>query len=93
VADIAQFLSLFEHKVRQQSKLTRSEANAVTGYLCTRIKPFVVFEGAGDELRQLITHSHTFYTEGTECVSQSSTDSVDMLIRINTVQVRAETCL
>lgn len=52
--DIAKFLTLFEHKVREQSRLTRQEVNAITAYLISRVRPFFIFENATSQLRQLV---------------------------------------
>eukprot|EP00892_Ulva_mutabilis_P005839 jgi/Ulvmu1/3627/UM017_0039.1 len=55
--DLAAFLSLFEHKVREHSKLNRQEVHAITAFLVGRVKEFALFEGAQSQLRQLLVQS------------------------------------
>ena len=88
--DIAQFLSLFEHKVREHSKVTRHEVNAITGYLATRVKPFFVFEGAESQLRQLVGVSTIFDADAELASSHSSTtaESADVLYLVDDPAVR-----
>lgn len=55
--DLAGFLSLFEHKAREHSKLNRQEVHAITAFLTGRVKEFAMFDGAQSQLRQLLVQS------------------------------------
>jgi hypothetical protein len=88
--DIAQFLSLFEHKARERSKVTRNEVNAITGFLSNRVKPFYVFEGAEAQLRQLVGISRIFDADPDlgSFESHSTAESADVLHLANNPEVR-----
>jgi hypothetical protein len=88
--DIAHFLSLFEHKARESSKVTRNEVNAITGYLSTRVKPFYLFEGAEAQLRQLVSVSRIFDADADlrSLDSHSTAESADVLHLVNDPEVR-----
>ena len=90
--DITRFLSLFEHKVRENSKLTRHEVNAITAYLTSRVKQFFVFEGATSQLRQLVAMSTVFdanddFGKGSDDGTESSFESHELLYKIDDPEV------
>jgi hypothetical protein len=95
--DIRRFLSLFEHKVRENAKLTRHEVNAITAYLTSRVKPFYLFEGATSQLRQLVGMSSVFdahdglgSADSNDSGSESDKGSNELLYKIDDANVRRQ---
>jgi hypothetical protein len=84
---MATFLSLFDHKVREHSKLTRQEVHAITAFLTARVREFALFESAESQLRQLVQQS-VVLDVGDECASDEggSDDSIDLLAQVRGVR-------
>ena len=82
---MATFLSLFDHKAREHSKLSRQEVHAITAFLTARVKEFALFETAPSQLRQLVQHSTVLDVDEDCSDSAASDDSVDLLAHIREV--------
>ena len=83
---MATFLSLFDHKAREHSKLSRQEVHAITAFLTARVREFALFETAPSQLRQLVQH-HSTVIDVDEDSSESgdSDDSLDLLAQVREV--------
>ena len=57
VADPTNFLTLFEHKIRDQTKLSESETNAIVAFLSLNVAEFKKLARFGGVLRKLIVAS------------------------------------
>ena len=62
--DISTFLSLFEHKIRESTQLTRQESQAVCIFLLARVPQFAPFANNRSILRQLVNKAHVLCIEG-----------------------------
>ena len=82
---MATFLSLFDHKAREHSKLSRQEVHAITAFLTARVKEFALFEAAPSQLRQLVQHSTVIDVDEESSDSAMSDDSVDLLAQVREV--------
>jgi hypothetical protein len=49
--DVSAFLALFEHKIRDQSRLSLPEVQAIAAYLSTSVAEFAVFSHADAVLK------------------------------------------
>lgn len=85
--DLATFLSLFEHKAREHSKLNRQEVHAITAFLTGRVPEFAMFEGAQSQLRQLLVQSTVVDEDDSSDDGSASADwSVDSGELINRIR-------
>lgn len=84
--DISAFLQLFSHKVRESTKLSRHEVQAVSAFLAARVKEFHPFSNTTSVLRQLIRHATILDLdmEDNDAVSQYS---VDLQTALSTVRL------
>mmetsp|Transcript_32193 Transcript_32193/g.44661 ORF Transcript_32193/g.44661 Transcript_32193/m.44661 type:complete len:778 (-) Transcript_32193:255-2588(-) len=55
--DLSQFMALFEHKLRKQSRLSTQEINAIAAYLTTNVKVFSAWKDSLETLKGLIKMS------------------------------------
>jgi hypothetical protein len=83
--DMATFLSLFDHKSREHSKLSRQEVHAITAFLTGRVKEFALFENAPSQLRQLVQHSTVVDVDDEASDSGASDSSLDLLTHVHEV--------
>lgn len=83
---MATFLSLFDHKAREHSKLSRQEVHAITAFLTARVKEFALFETAPSQLRQLVQHSTVIDVDEDSSDSGASDDSLDLLTQVREVR-------
>ena len=80
VADPTNFLTLFEHKIRDQAKLSESETNAIVAFLSLNVAEFKKLARFGGVLRKLIVASSVEEIEEEEGDANSTylgTPSVD----------------
>ena len=80
VADPTNFLTLFEHKIRDQAKLSESETNAIVAFLSLNVAEFKKLARFGGVLRKLIVASSVEEIEEEEGDANSKylgTPSVD----------------
>ena len=80
VADPTNFLTLFEHKIRDQTKLSDSETNAIVAFLSLNVAEFKKLARFGGVLRKLIVASSVEEIEEEEGDANSKylgTPSVD----------------
>ena len=80
VADPTNFLTLFEHKIRDQTKLSESETNAIVAFLSLNVAEFKKLARFGGVLRKLIVASSVEEIEEEEGDANSKylgTPSVD----------------
>lgn len=88
--EMAAFLSLFEHKARENSKLNRQEVHAITAFLVGRVREFARFEGAQSQLRQLLVQSAVLDVDDSDsddaATSEWSVDSGELINRIREVR-------
>jgi hypothetical protein len=85
---MSQFLAVFEHKVRESSRLNRPEVYAITAFLCGRVKEFAIFETAQAQLRQLVRCSTVLDVdlESSSDDGSVSQESVDLAAQVTEVR-------
>lgn len=97
--DLAAFLSLFEHKAREHSKLNRQEVHAITAFLVSRVPQFAMFEAAQSQLRQLLGQSVLLDEDdassdsaGTNDWSVDSGDLINHIREVPAATLRSHAC-
>lgn len=82
--------------MRESSKLSRHEVNAITAYLTSRVRQFFVFEGATSQLRQLVATSSVFDVKeergSSDDGSSSDDESIELLYKIDAPEARSGVC-
>ena len=67
--DVSAFLALFEHKIRDQSRLSLPEVQAIAAYLSTSVPEFSVFSHADAVLKVRARSLLAFVLQGWGCSS------------------------
>ena len=67
--DVSAFLALFEHKIRDQSRLSLPEVQAIAAYLSTSVPEFSVFSHADAVLKARARPLLRFVLQGWGCSS------------------------
>ncbi|KAK9909389.1 hypothetical protein WJX75_001507 [Coccomyxa subellipsoidea] len=64
--DVSAYLALFEHKIRDQNKLSPAEVQAVSAFLLTAIPEFAIFASVDTVLKSLVRQAEMIDTEGSD---------------------------
>ncbi|CAL8467383.1 g6920 [Coccomyxa elongata] len=64
--DVSAYLALFEHKIRDQNKLSPAEVQAVSAFLLTAVPEFAIFASVDTVLKSLVRQAEMIDTEGSD---------------------------